>query len=219
MTPRLRLLALGAGVAACAAAVAVLAPHSPSALSHAAAGLGVLAPLVVLAAWTLLTPALFPGTVLAGATGLALGTGAGTAVSVVGALVGSVAAFLVARHGGGGAATRLGGPRVHALRERLERRGLVAVLVARAAPGIPATGLNYAAGLSRIRLRDFAIGIALGGTPRVVAYALLGGSLLHPTSPTGLTGFALLAVMTLAVPAILWLSRRRLGLTSAPARD
>lgn len=210
MAPRLRLLALGAGVAVCAGAVAALAPHSPSALSHAAGGLGWLAPLVALAAWTLLTPALFPGTVLAGAAGLALGTGMGTAVSVVGALLGAVAAFGVARHGGGGAATRLGGPRVHALRERLERRGLLAVLLLRAAPGVPATALNYAAGLSRIRLRDFAIGIALGGSPRVIAYALLGGSLLHPTSPAAITGIALLAGMTLAAPVVVWLARRRL---------
>ena len=207
MAPRLRLLALGAGVAACAAAGAALAPHSPSALSHAAAGLGWAAPLVVLAAWTLLTPALFPGTVLAGAAGLALGAGVGTATSLVGALLGSVAAFLVARLGGGGAATRLGGPRVHALRERLERRGFLAVLLLRAAPGVPATALNYAAGLSRIRARDFAAGVALGGSPRVVAYSLLGGSLLHPTSPAAMTGLALLAVMTLGPPLVLVLSR------------
>jgi uncharacterized membrane protein YdjX (TVP38/TMEM64 family) len=211
MAPRRRLLALGAGVAVCAAGAAAFAPHSPSALSHAAAGLGLLAPLVVLAAWTLLTPALFPGTVLAAAAGLALGTGTGTAVSLIGALLGAVAAFLVARHGGGGAATRLGGPRVHALRERLERRGLLAVLLLRAAPGIPATALNYAAGLSRIRLRDFAVGIALGGSPRVIAYALLGGSLLHPTSPAAFAGLALLATMTVVPVAVVWLGRRRLA--------
>jgi uncharacterized membrane protein YdjX (TVP38/TMEM64 family) len=211
MAPRRRLLALGAGVAACAVAVAALAPHSPSALSHAANGLGWLAPLVLLAAWVLLTPTLFPGTVLAGAAGLALGAGMGTAVSLAGALLGSVAAFLVARHGGGGAATRLGSARVHALRERLERRGFLAVLALRAAPGVPATALNYAAGLSRIRLRDFAAGVALGGSPRVIAYALVGGSLLHPTSPTALAGFALLAGMTLLVPLALWLGRRRLA--------
>jgi uncharacterized membrane protein YdjX (TVP38/TMEM64 family) len=212
MAPRLRLLALGAGVAMCAVAVAALAPHSPSALSHAADGLGLLAPLLVLAAWTLLTPALFPGTVLAGAAGLALGSELGTAVSLAGALLGAVAAFLVARLGGGGAATRLGGRRVVRLRERLERRGFLAVLLLRAAPGVPATALNYAAGLSRIRLRDFAAGIALGGSPRVVAYALLGGSLLHPTSPAALTGIGLLAGMTLGTPLIVWLARRRLVL-------
>ena len=211
MAPRLRLLALGAGVAACAAAAAGLAPHSPSALSQAADGLGWVAPLVVLAVWTLLTPALFPGTVLAGAAGLALGSGLGTGVSLAGAVLGAVAAFLVARLGGGGAATRLGGPRVQALRERLERRGLMTVLVLRAAPGVPATALNYAAGLSRVRLRDFVAGIALGGSPRVVAYSLLGGSLLHPTSPAALAGIALLAGMTLGVPLVLWLARRRLA--------
>ena len=209
MAPRIRILALTTGVGACAIAAGALAPHSPAALSAAVADLGILAPLAALAAWALLTPALFPGTVLAAAGGLALGAVMGTAVSLAGALLGALAAFAVARAGGGGAGGRIGGERLRALRDRLERRGFLAVLLLRAAPGVPATALNYAAGLSRIRLRDFTAGIALGGSPRVAAYALLGGSLLHPTSPAAIAGLALLAAMTLGAPAALLVARWR----------
>jgi uncharacterized membrane protein YdjX (TVP38/TMEM64 family) len=209
MAPRIRIVALACGVGACAIAAAALAPHSPAALSTAVADLGILAPLAALAAWALLTPALFPGTVLAAAGGLALGAVTGTAVSLAGALLGALAAFAVARAGGGGACGRIGGERLRALRDRLERRGFLAVLLLRAAPGVPATALNYAAGLSRIRVRDFTAGIALGGSPRVAAYALLGGSLLHPTSPAAIAGLGLLAAMTLGAPAALLVARWR----------
>ncbi len=209
MAPRIRIAVLAAGVGASAVAAAALAPHSPGALSAAVADLGVLAPLVVLAAWALLTPALFPGTVLAATGGLALGAVMGTAVSLAGALLGALAAFAVARAGGGRASGRIGGEHLRALRARLERRGFLAVLLLRAAPGVPATALNYAAGLSRIRVRDFAAGIALGGSPRVAAYALLGGSLFHPTSPAAIAGLTLLAAMTLGAPAAMLVARRR----------
>ena len=58
---------------AASAAAAFLLPHSPSGLRGLLAGAGPVAPLIALAAWILLTPAMFPGTVLAAASGLAFG--------------------------------------------------------------------------------------------------------------------------------------------------
>jgi uncharacterized membrane protein YdjX (TVP38/TMEM64 family) len=98
---------------------------------------------------------------------------------------------------------------VHALRERLERSGFLSVLVLRAAPGVPATVLNYAAGLSRVRLAQFAPAVALAGSPRVAAYSLLGGSLADLHSPRVLIALALLAAMTAGTPLAVVLTRRR----------
>jgi uncharacterized membrane protein YdjX (TVP38/TMEM64 family) len=59
----------------------------------------------------------------------------------------------------------------------VERRGFAAVLAARLMPGVPATGLHYAAGVSPVTVRGFAAAIAIGGLLRTVPYALLGGSI------------------------------------------
>jgi uncharacterized membrane protein YdjX (TVP38/TMEM64 family) len=68
------------------------------------------------------------------------------------------------------------------------------------APGVPATLLNYACGLSRVRLRAFLAGSFIGGAPRIVAYAALGASGGDLSSTPALVGGALIAVMMLAVP-------------------
>jgi hypothetical protein len=52
-------------VAVAASGAAFLLPHTPSGLRGLLAGAGPAAPLIALAAWILLTPAMFPGTVLA----------------------------------------------------------------------------------------------------------------------------------------------------------
>jgi uncharacterized membrane protein YdjX (TVP38/TMEM64 family) len=87
-----------------------------------------------------------------------------------------VLAFAIARRFGHGPAGQLAGPRLRSLTNRFERRGFLAVLCARVAPGMPATLLNYACGLSRVRLRDFTPAVAIGGAPRMAAYAALGAS-------------------------------------------
>ncbi len=172
---RLALLALTVGVAFAAAAIGM--PHSPSGLRALAAASGTAGPIVALLAWVLLTCALFPGTVLAAACGLAFGPFWGGALACVGATLGGLAAFAIARGAGRGAAEQLVGDRLPRLRRLLERRGFATVFAARMAPGVPATALHYAAGLSRVKPAAFAAGIALGGAPRALAYAALGAGI------------------------------------------
>jgi uncharacterized membrane protein YdjX (TVP38/TMEM64 family) len=88
-----RLLVLIAAALAGAAAAAVLLPHSPEGLRSLMDSVGLAAPLILLGAWIVLTPALFPGTVLAAAGGLAFGALGGGALALAGALAGGLAAF------------------------------------------------------------------------------------------------------------------------------
>jgi hypothetical protein len=148
MPDRVRLLALALLIAALAVAALAGAPHTPAGLRALIDGLGPAAPLALLAAWVVLTPALFPGTVLAAAGGLVLGPALGVPLALTGATLGAAAAFALARAGGARAVAGLEGRRLAAIQERLERRGFVAVAALRAAPGMPATALNYAAGLA-----------------------------------------------------------------------
>src|SRR4051794_29106699 len=104
---RRRLLALAAVVAALFGVAALGVPHSPDGLRALIEPLGLAAPLGFALLWALLTPPLFPGTVLGAASGLLFGAGGGTAVSVLGATAGSVLAFALARRIGARAAEEL----------------------------------------------------------------------------------------------------------------
>jgi uncharacterized membrane protein YdjX (TVP38/TMEM64 family) len=210
LTPRRRLIALALLVGCLVALCALFAPHSTGALRATAAGFGWAAPLAFVAVWIVLTPGLVSGTLLAAASGLLFGAAGGTLVAIVGATLGGLAAFAIARRVGHDAMTQVGGARLRRVQERLADRGFFAVLSLRAAPGVPATWLNYAAGLSRIRARDFAAGSALGGAPRIFAYAALGGSFGHFGSPTAIAAAAVLAVMTVVGAYSAWLTGRSL---------
>jgi uncharacterized membrane protein YdjX (TVP38/TMEM64 family) len=98
------------------------------------------------------------------------------AVSVVGAVLGGLAAFALARTVARTQveAMLLRRPRFRRIHGLLERRGFLATLTARLMPGIPATGLHYAAGVSPIGTWEFAGAMALGALLRTTPYVVLG---------------------------------------------
>lgn len=194
---RVRLLLMAVALGAAFTAALALLPHSPSELQSLVVGAGVLAPLAALAAWLVLTPALFPGTVLAATCGLSFGVAAGTTLAWGGAVIGGLASFTIARAAGHEPLEQLGGARLRRLRERLAASGFAAVLAARLTPGVPAGGVHYAAGLASVRLRDFTAAIAIGALVRTVPYAILGAGLasgsaavLVPVGASALAGAA-----------------------------
>jgi uncharacterized membrane protein YdjX (TVP38/TMEM64 family) len=174
-----RLAALVCAAIAGVVAAAVLLPHSPSGLRELLLGLGPAAPAIALGAWIVLTPALAPGSVLAAACGLTFGAAGGAALAFAGAVAGGLAAFAFARIAARGQVERLvrSRPRLERVHTLLGRRGFSAVLAARLMPGVPATGLHYAAGVSPVSIRGFAGAMAIGALLRTVPYALLGEGL------------------------------------------
>ena len=161
------------------AVVAFLLPHSPSGLRALLLGAGPVAPLIALAAWIVLTPAMFPGHVLAAACGLAFGAFTGSLLAVGGAVAGGLIAFALARTAARQPVQRFvqRKPRLGRSQALFERRGFAAILAARLMPGVPATGLHYAAGVSPVRTRAFAGAMAIGALLRTVPYAILGQGL------------------------------------------
>jgi uncharacterized membrane protein YdjX (TVP38/TMEM64 family) len=171
--------------------------------------LGVAAVPAFIAVSALLTCALFPGPLLAGASGLLFGTALGTPVAIAAATLGAVVAFTIARFVAHDAVEHLTGPRPTRIQDWIERRGFWAVLYARIAPGVPYSVLNYAAGVTRIGLPAFAAATALGVAPRAFAYTALGGSLDDLGSPEAIVAFAALAVMAVVGAVALRRERRR----------
>lgn len=157
----------------------------------------------------LLTCALFPGPLLAGASGLLFGTALGTPVAIASATLGAVLAFSIARFAAHDAVQALAGTRLAPLQEWIGRRGFWAVLYARITPGVPYSLLNYAAGLTRIGLPAFTAATAIGVAPRAFAYTALGGSLDDLASPEAIIAIVALVVMALTGFVLLRGERRR----------
>jgi len=208
---RLRLAALAVLVGGLFAVVALTGSVSPGRVRDAIDPLGLVAIPGFIAVSALLTCALFPGPLLAGASGLLFGTALGTPVSIVAATLGAVLAFTIARFLAHDAVDALAGRRLRGLQEWIERRGFWAVLYARIAPGVPYSLLNYVAGVTRVRLLAFAAATALGVAPRAFAYTALGGSLDDLGSPAALVAIALLVAMAVGGAVALRMQRASPG--------
>ena len=213
----LRLVALGATLAACVAVLALSGSLSADRVRDWVDGYGAAGPLVFIAVSASLTVVLFPGPVLAAASGLLFGTALGTPVSIASATLGATLAFSLSRWWAHDAVVALAGPRLMALRAWVGRRGFLTVLYARIVPGVPYTLVNYAAGLTPIALRSFVAATAIGVAPRAFAYTALGGSLGNLRSPEAYIAVAVLVVMALLG---LVLARRDLARTRMqPTRE
>jgi len=206
----LRLAALAAALAAFVIVFAVSGSLSAGRVRGWVDGFGAAGPLVFVAVSASLTVVLFPGPVLAAASGLLFGTALGTPVSIASATLGATLAFSLSRWWAHDAVVALAGPRIRGLRAWVGRRGFLTVLYARIAPGVPYTLVNYGAGLTPVALRSFVAATAIGVAPRAFAYTALGGSLGDLRSPEGLAAVAVLVVMALAG---LFLGRRDLTRT------
>lgn len=194
----LRLLVFAALVAALFALVATSGSKSPDRVRDWVDGIGALAPLGYVVISAALTLACFPGPLLAGAGGLLFGTAAGFPLALTAAVLGASVAFALARGAGRDAAEQLAGPRLERVQAWIGARGFRSVLYARIAAGVPYSLVNYAFGLSRVRLRDFVAGTTLGAAPRAFAYVALGGSLWSFGSPTSIAAVVVLVVMGVA---------------------
>jgi len=121
--------------------------------------------------------------VLSIAAGLTWGFTMGAALVYVGALLGATLAFLIGRVLGREAVERFTGARVARVDELLRRRGLATVIGARLIPVLPFTAINYAAGLTSVRRRDYALGTAVGIIPGTLSYVAVGAFGLSPGWP------------------------------------
>lgn len=212
---RLRLAGLALVVSSLFALVALSGSLSSDRVRDWIEPFGIAAPLVFIPVSACLTVALFPGPLLSGASGLLFGTALGFPISLISATLGASLAFEVSRHVGAAPVERLAGPRLSSLKAWIEERGFLAVLYLRIAPGVPYNLVNYAAGLTRIRLRTFAAATALGAAPRAFAYTALGGNLDNLGSPEAIVAFAVLVALAVGAGVSGW----RSGLLRRSGKD
>jgi uncharacterized membrane protein YdjX (TVP38/TMEM64 family) len=115
-----------------------------------------------------------PRSVLAVAAGLIWGMWLGTAYAMVGGIGGALVGFLAARYLNNGWIVPEKLPRFGQLLERMERGGWRMVAILRLVPVMPHTPVNYAFGLTRVSLRDYLVGTAVGLIPTTVFWVEVG---------------------------------------------
>jgi uncharacterized membrane protein YdjX (TVP38/TMEM64 family) len=139
--------------------------------------LGMFAPLVFVFLYGLGTLIAFPGSILSLTGGFLFGTFVGGALIVVGATSGAVCAFLLARYAGRNTIERLiSGGQLERFDSLVRGSGLSAVLFTRLVPLFPFNFLNFAWGLTSVRLSDYVIGTVIGIIPGALVYANLAGA-------------------------------------------
>lgn len=138
-------------------------------------GLGLWGPVVFVLGYAAATVAFIPGSLLTLAGGALFGLWKGTLFVFAGASLGAVGAFLVSRHLARGAVERriAGEPRFAAIDRAVRRDGLRITFLLRLTPIVPFVLLNYALGLTRVRLVDYALA-CLGMLPATLLYVYYG---------------------------------------------
>lgn len=208
---RVKIAVAVAVVIALAVVATVVDLPDPNAIRDTVASAGAwgIAAFVLLYAALSATP--FPASALTIAAGLLFGLATGATLVVVAATIGAYLAYWAARGLGRGAVASAQWSRLRTLDEMLGRRGFVSVFVVRLIPVFPFWLVNYAAGVSAVKQRDYVLGTAIGIVPGTVGYTALGA---YGTSPLSWP-FAAAVAAVLLLSALSTLLARRLGPTKS----
>ncbi len=171
---------------------------------------------VFVAAYVAATVAFVPGSLLTLAAGAIFGLVRGVIYVFLGAVIGSAAAFLIARYVARPAVERriAGDPRFEQIDRAVAQDGRKIVFLLRLSPVLPYNLLNYALGLTRVRFRDYLIA-AFGMLPGTVLFVYSGqvaGSLAALAGGAEVergTGYYLVLVVGLVATAAVtvWVTR------------
>ena len=165
---------------------------------------GPVAPLLFVLLYAVAAILFLPGTVFTLAGGALFGPVLGTLYNLTGATLGATLAFLVSRYLiADWVAARAGG-RVKQLINGVEGEGWRFVAFVRLVPLFPYNLLNYALGLTRLRLLHYSLATFVFMTPSAIAYTYLGYAGREAVAGgEGMIRKVMLAVALLAIVAFL----------------
>ncbi|MBT3309052.1 MAG: TVP38/TMEM64 family protein [Gammaproteobacteria bacterium] len=175
-----------------------------SVIVEAVGELGPLAWIAFILLYALATVFFLPGSMLTLAGGSLFGPVLGTFVNLTGATLGATIAFLISRYLASDWVEEKSGGRLKRLKEGVESEGWRFVAFVRLVPIFPFNLLNYALGLTRIRLLHYVIASYLCMLPGAIAYTYLGYAGREAVAGgEGLIQKGLLALALLAAVAFL----------------
>ncbi|MGE3987337.1 VTT domain-containing protein [Pseudorhodoplanes sp.] len=138
-----------------------------------------LAPIAVLLVFLAGGLVAFPVTILIAATAASFGPWLGFCYAFVGALASALVTYGIGAVVGREGLSQILGTRLNAIRNKIARQGLIAVVAIRLVPVAPFTLVNLVAGASGIRLWHYLVGTVLGLLPGLVVMSLLGSEIMR----------------------------------------
>ena len=141
-----------------------------------------------------------PQFVLIAAAVVAFGPWTGFAYSWIGTLVSSLVGFWLGRTFGGRLLKDLAGDGVAKFMKLIGKNGFLASLIVRLVPSAPFIVVNMAAGVTPMKIRDFAAGTAVGIIPKIALTAFAGNSIVQ-----ALKGGGKQHIVMLVVAVVVWI--------------
>lgn len=166
------------------------------------------APAVFVLGYALVVPLPLPKSVLNAVAGVTFGLAGGILLAVTAATLGSILSFGLGRALGRDVVHRFAEGGLDRVDDLVRRRGALAALLVRLVPVLPFTVLNYACGVTAMRLRHYVPATAVGilpGTSVLVAVTAAGAQISLWVPALISVG---LATVSLTVAAVLHHRRR-----------
>jgi pyruvate/2-oxoglutarate dehydrogenase complex dihydrolipoamide dehydrogenase (E3) component/uncharacterized membrane protein YdjX (TVP38/TMEM64 family) len=140
--------------------------------------LGPVAPLVVIVAYIICTVLLIPGSAITIGSGTLFGLKTGFLVVVIGANLGALCSFLLARTFLREKVARWadGNPKFRSLDQAIGKQGFKMVLLTRLSPVFPFVLLNYFLGLTAVRTRAYILANLIGMLPATFLFVYIGAA-------------------------------------------
>ncbi len=161
----------------------ILFPDQTSGIAFAAKdfalSFGIWAPLILIGMLilaTIFTP--IPNTLITIAIGATLGPVFGFIVAIVGNVLASLTAFFISRIFGEKYVEKYF-PQIHKWHGFIRDNGFITVFVLRLIPPVSFDLVSYAAGLTKMNWRTFAVATFLGSIPNTIALVLVGAGITY----------------------------------------
>ena len=172
---------------------------------------------IAVSAFALLAFIGVPQFVLIAAAVVAFGAWTGFAYSWIGTMVSSLVGFYLGRMAGAKTLETFSGESVRRFMDMVGRNGFLASLIVRLVPSAPFIVVNMAAGVTPMRVIDFAAGTAIGIIPKIALTAFAGNSIVAAMSGGGIKHVGGLVAIAAIWIAFGWFARR--WLKSREAED
>ena len=146
--------------------------------------LGYWAPVIFIMIYIISTVFFIPGSLLTLASGALFGPVFGTLFTLIGATIGATISFMISRFLARDWIEKKSGPRLNQLQEGVDKEGWRFIALVRLVPLFPFSILNYALGLTRIRISVYVITSFICMAPGSLAYNYLGHATAQSISGT-----------------------------------
>jgi uncharacterized membrane protein YdjX (TVP38/TMEM64 family) len=169
-------------------------------------------PLVLIGLYAVGCVFAIPASIFVISAGVIWGWKLGAAYAIAGGMLGAVASYYVGGFLGEGLLEKFGSAG-RAVRRQVESAGFTSMLIVRLIPGPPFAVWNYAAGIARMRFRDYFWATLLGVIPSHIVFTYCADSLINGTMTQGdaLKRLAIVCALLLALIMIPLLIKKLLA--------